>query len=119
MGKVVLYHNPKCSKSRGALELLEAAADDLEVVEYLKSPLSAEELETLLGQLGGDPAGLVRKDKHFAELGLDPGDYTSAAEVSAILAQHPRLMERPVAVSAGRAVVGRPPERVLELLESD
>lgn len=117
MAKVVLYHNPKCSKSRGALELLQGAADELEVVEYLESPLSRGELEILLAQLGDSPGGLVRKDKHFAELGLDPGDYASVGAVAEVLAEHPRLMERPVAVSGGRAVIGRPPERVLELLD--
>lgn len=117
MGKVVLYHNPNCSKSRGALELLQGAADELEVVEYLESPLSKDELGTLLAQLGDEPGSLVRKDKHFAELGLDAGDYISPTEVSEILARHPRLMERPVAVFGDRAVIGRPPERVLELLE--
>ncbi|HIF99192.1 MAG TPA: arsenate reductase (glutaredoxin) [Myxococcales bacterium] len=116
MTKVVLYHNPGCSKSRGALALLEPLGLALDVVEYLKAPLSRAELETLLDQLGGSPGGLVRKDKHFKELGLDPSDYEDREAVAQILSEHPRLMERPIAVADGRAVIGRPPERVLELI---
>jgi arsenate reductase len=116
MAKVVLYHNPGCSKSRGALALLESSGHSLEVVEYLKAPLSRAELETLLDQLGGSPGGLVRRDKHFKELGLDPTDYEDRGAVARILSEHPRLMERPIAVADGRAVIGRPPERVLELI---
>jgi len=120
MAKVVLYHNPACSKSRGVLELLQERGDELEIIEYLKAPLSAAELAALIDRLDGPPAALVRKDKHFKELGLDPADYSDRAEpgvVVAILGEHPRLMERPVVVAAGRAVIGRPPERVLEVLD--
>ena len=119
MAKVLLYHNPACSKSRGALELLEARGEELEIVEYLKAPLSEADLGALLIRLEGPPAALVRKDKHFKELGLDPSAYADSAEpaaVVAILVQHPRLMERPVAVVGERAVIGRPLENVLELL---
>ncbi len=116
MAEVVLYHNPGCSKSRGALEILEGREEDLLIVEYLKNPLSREELAVLVGQVGGEPSALVRKDKKFKELGLDPGAYETPSAVVEILAEHPELMERPVAVFAGRGVIGRPPEKVLELL---
>ena len=117
MVKIVLYHNPGCSKSRGALELLEARDSGLEVVEYLKTPLTKPQLEALLDQLEGSPDQLVRKDKHFRELGLNAADYKSREDVAQVLVDHPRLMERPVAVILGRAVIGRPPERVLSLLD--
>ena len=117
MSKLVLYHNPACSKSRGALELLEERNTELEIVEYLASPLSAPELEGLLERLDGAPGDLVRKDKHFKELGLDPDDYAEPGPVAEVLAAHPRLMERPVAVVGSKAVIGRPPERVLELID--
>ena len=119
MAKVLLYHNPACSKSRGALEILEARGEALEIVEYLKAPLSETDLGALLKRLDTSPAALVRKDKHFKELGLDPSAYgegVDPAAVVAILVQHPRLMERPVAVVGDRAVIGRPPENVLKLL---
>ncbi|MDE0886586.1 MAG: arsenate reductase (glutaredoxin) [Myxococcota bacterium] len=117
MKKIVLYHNPNCSKSRGTLELLEQRGLTPEIVEYLETPLGRDELAVLVDQLDTEPAVLVRKDKHFKELGLNPSHYTTAEAVIEILVSHPRLMERPVAVHEGRAVIGRPPENVLGLLD--
>lgn len=114
-----LYHNPACSKSRGALELLRERGAEFEIVEYLKAPLEREALGEVLDALGGDPGDLVRKDKRFRELGLDAARYGEGAtreDVIALLLEHPALMSRPIALRDGRAVVGRPPERVLELL---
>ncbi|MEJ2087138.1 MAG: arsenate reductase family protein [Gammaproteobacteria bacterium] len=116
MAEITLYHNPNCSKSRGAKEILESRGADFEVVEYLKRPLTVEEIRDLLALLPDDPAELVRKDSHFKELGLDAQDYTTADAVAALLAEHPRLMQRPIAVRGGKAVIGRPSERVEELL---
>ncbi|MBW2233136.1 MAG: arsenate reductase (glutaredoxin) [Deltaproteobacteria bacterium] len=116
MGAVVLYHNPKCSKSRGALEILRARGGELEVVEYLSTPLQRADLEAILDRLPDPPAELVRKDAHFGELGLNADDYTERNAVVEILLEHPRLMQRPVAVRDDRAVIGRPSERVLELV---
>ncbi len=116
LSRITLYHNPSCSKSRGAKEILEARGADFEVVEYLESPLSAAEVEALLTLIGGEPAVLVRKDSHFKELGLDADDYQSAGAVAALLAEHPKLMQRPVAVLGDRAVIARPSELVEELL---
>jgi arsenate reductase len=114
--RVVIFHNPSCSKSRGALELLRAAGVDPEIVQYLKQPPSRAELERIIGMLGDPPAALVRHDKRFRELGLDPAAYTGKAEVIDLLVEHPELMERPVVVRGERAVIGRPPEKVLDLL---
>lgn len=116
MSQITLYHNPNCSKSRGAKEILETRDADFEVVEYLQTPLSAAEISALLGLLGGDPAELVRKDNHFKELGLNADDYKSVKAVAALLAEHPKLMQRPVAVCAERAVIARPSELVESLL---
>lgn len=113
----VLYHNPRCSKSRGALELLQEKGIAPQVVAYLETPPSAAEIETLLTQLGlADPRGLMRTgEAEYAELNLaDPS--LSRAQLVAALAAHPRLIERPIFVHGGKAVIGRPPERVLELL---
>ena len=117
MVHIVLYHNPRCSKSRRALELLGGTDASLEVIEYLARPLCPADLELLISKLETPPEALVRRDSRFKELGLDPANYVRPAAVRDLLVTHPSLMQRPVAVSSERAVIGRPPERVLELLE--
>ncbi|MBI2703783.1 MAG: arsenate reductase family protein [Actinobacteria bacterium] len=114
--KLVLYHNPSCSKSRGADGILKARGADYQTVRYLDDPLTEDELKELLDILDDPPAALVRKDPHFKSLGLDAADYTDRDSVAALLAAHPRLMERPVVVKGDRAVIGRPPERIEALL---
>ena len=109
----ILYHNPRCSKSRQALALLEDRGIRPEIVEYLKTPPSAAALKTLLGQLGLQAADILRR-KEGAEAGLSP-DMPEAALIAGIAA-NPAALERPIFVKDGRAVVGRPPEKVLELL---
>jgi arsenate reductase len=116
MADLRLLHNPKCSKSREALALLTDRGIDPEVVLYLDSPPDRATLELVVSQLD-DPARLVRKDPHFKELGLTAADYTTAEAVVDLLLEHPRLMERPVAIRGDRAVLGRPPEDVLTLLD--
>jgi arsenate reductase (glutaredoxin) len=116
MSDIRLLHNPKCSKSRTALDLLQSQGADPEVIRYLDEPPDRATLELIAHQLD-DPSALVRKDPHFKELGLDPGDYTEAAAVVDLLLEHPRLMERPVAIRGDRAILGRPPEQVLDLLD--
>jgi arsenate reductase len=112
-----LLHNPKCSKSRGALDHLQARGADLDVVRYLDTPPSRAELEHIVDHLDVEPSELVRKDSYFKELGLDPGDYTTRDAVVELLVAHPRLMERPVAIKGDAVVLGRPPEKVLALLD--
>ena len=85
-------------------------------MQYLKTPLDEQTLKDILGMVGGAPGALVRKDRHFKDLGLDAADYTTVDAVAKLLAKHPRLMQRPIAVRAGRAVVGRPSEKIEELL---
>jgi arsenate reductase len=109
MADVVIYHNPRCGNSRTALEILGERGDAVEVVEYLHDPLDRAGLEALLDMLIDPPADLVRHDKAFAELGLDPDGYTEVADVVALLVEHPELMQRPVLVSGGRATIARPP----------
>lgn len=112
-----LYHNARCSKSRGALELLEARGVGPEVVFYLDTPPSAEELRTVLAMLALPARALLRTgEAEYAALGLEDTSLDEAALVSA-MAEHPRLIERPIFVHGGRAVIGRPPEKVLELLD--
>jgi len=109
MAEVVVYHNPRCGNSRTALELLASRGDDVEVIEYLKQPLDRAALEALLDVLVDPPADLVRHDKRFAELELDAADYVERAAVIDLLVEYPELMQRPVLVSGGRAIIGRPP----------
>jgi arsenate reductase len=112
-----LYHNTRCSKSRGALELLQARGVTPELVYYLETPPDQEELRWLLGLLGLPARSLLRAgEAEYAALGLDDPSLGVDALIAA-MAAHPRLIERPVFVHGGRAVIGRPPERVLELLD--
>jgi arsenate reductase len=117
MERVLVYHNPGCSKSRGAVDLLRQRGVEFSVIEYLKTPPDRATLGEMLEKLGGPPADLVRKDKRFAELGLDPRNYATRDQVVALLLEHPELMERPVAIRGERAVIARPSERVLELAD--
>lgn len=116
MTEIRLLHNPQCSKSRTALDLLQAAGADPEVVRYLDTPPTRAELEHIVDHLDVEPSALVRHDKHFKELGLDAGDYVTRDAVVDLLVAHPRLMERPVAIKGDRVVLGRPPEQVTDLL---
>ncbi|MFQ5418631.1 MAG: arsenate reductase (glutaredoxin) [Myxococcota bacterium] len=116
MSRVRIYHNPSCSKSRGALEILRAEGVALEVVEYLDDPPDRATLERLLELLPDPPAGLVRKDKKFRELGLDPDGHRTAEAVVELLLVHPELMQRPVVIRGERALIARPSETVRELL---
>lgn len=114
---ITLYHNPRCSKSREALELLQARGENPAVVRYLETPPDAATLKSLLRQLGISARELLRsKEDEYRELGLD-NPALGEDEIIAAMVQHPRLIERPIAVSDRRAVIGRPPEKVLELLK--
>lgn len=116
MSRIVLYHNPSCSKSRGALAILREREVEFDVVEYLKTPLSEAGLKAILRMIDEPPAALVRQDSHFKELGLAADEYQDEAAVAELLARHPRLMQRPVAVRGDKAVIARPSEKVEELL---
>ena len=113
---VTIYHNPRCSKSRQTLELLRARGVEPEVIHYLETPPDAATLRALLRKLGITARELVRKgEPEYHSAGLDRTDCTEA-ELIAALAAHPRLIERPIVVAGERAVLGRPPENVLDLL---
>jgi arsenate reductase len=116
MADVLVYHNPVCGKSRGALDILRERGVEAEVVEYLETPLDRATLERILDLLPAPPSALVRDDKRFKELGLTHADYTTKPAVVELLLRHPELMERPVVIRGTRAVIARPSEKVLELL---
>ncbi len=113
---ITLYHNPRCSKSRAALALLQERGAEVKVIEYLKTPPGAAVLRKLLKRLGLNARDVLRKgEAAYRELRLGRDSITES-ELIAAIADHPILLERPIAVAGERAVVGRPPERVLELL---
>lgn len=111
-----MWHNPMCSKSRQALKLLEERGVSLQVVRYLETPPDAAELERVLVALGMEPRQLMRtKEPLYKELGLgDPG--LSRQALIDAMAENPRLIERPVALVGKKAALGRPPEKLLDLL---
>jgi len=113
---VTIFHNPRCSKSRETLKLIEARGIEPEVVRYLDAPPDAETLGKVLDMLGIEPRDLMRrKEAEYKALGLaDPA--LSREQLIAAMVEHPRLIERPIVIKDGRAVLGRPPERVLEIL---
>ncbi|MEC6746462.1 arsenate reductase (glutaredoxin) [Pseudomonas qingdaonensis] len=116
MTELTLYHNPRCSKSRGALELLEARGLTPEVVRYLETPPDAATLKALLGKLGIGARQLLRSgEDEYKTLGLaDPA--LSDDQLIDAMARRPKLIERPILVAGDKAVIGRPPEKVLEIL---
>ncbi|HNB91149.1 MAG TPA: arsenate reductase (glutaredoxin) [Plasticicumulans sp.] len=111
-----MYHNPRCSKSRAALDLLSQHGIEPAVVRYLDTPPDAATLAQLLDQLGLEPRALLRSgEDEYKTLNLaDPA--LSREQLIAAMVAHPKLIERPIVVHGERAVLGRPPERVLELL---
>lgn len=110
-----IYHNPRCSKSRGALAILEERGITPEVVPYLDTPPTRDELIALLAKLGMQASELVRKGEEICKTEYAAKNMSEDDWLAAMLA-HPVLIERPIVVAGDRAVVGRPPEKVLELL---
>jgi arsenate reductase len=116
LNEVVILHNPRCSKSRATLELLSGRGIKPRVVDYLDNPPTAAELERILDMLGMTPRELMRRgEEEYKALGLHD-DSLSHDELLAALCAHPRLIERPIVVANGKAVIGRPPESVLDIL---
>jgi arsenate reductase len=114
--QVTILHNPRCSKSRATLALLEERGIEPHIVRYLEAPPSATELRRILGALGIGARELLRRgEAEFRELDLGREDLDDDALIDAMVA-HPRLIERPIVVAGGQARIGRPPESVLEIL---
>jgi arsenate reductase len=114
--KVTIWHNPRCSTSRRTLDLLRERGIEPEVVEYLKTPPTAEEIQEVLARLGKGPREILRKkEPAYAEQGLGKPGVTDA-ELVAAMAETPILIERPIVLTGKKAALGRPPEAVLEIL---
>jgi arsenate reductase (glutaredoxin) len=113
---ITIYHNPKCSKSRQTLELLQQNGITPTIIEYLKTPPTAEALKVILGQLGLAPRDLMRKKEDiYAECKLDDPSLSDDDLIDAMI-KHPILIERPIVLANGKAALGRPPEQVLDIL---
>ncbi len=113
---VKIYHNPRCSKSRQTLQLLEEQGAQVEIIEYLKTPPSADELDNILTLLDMQPRELMRKNEaEYKATGMDNPDLDRAALIAGMV-NTPKLIERPIVLANGKAAVGRPPERVLAIL---
>ena len=117
MSSITIYHNPRCSKSRAACELIAARGVEATVIDYLTTPPSRDELRGVLGKLGMRASELVRRgeaafSEHYAGRELSDEQWLDA------LIAHPVLIERPIVVCGDQAVIGRPPEKVLELLDA-
>ena len=111
---VTIYHNPRCSKSRQTLQLLQDKGVEPEIIEYLKTPPTAPELDDILQKLAIEPRDLMRrKEGAYKENGLDD-DGLSREQLIAGMAQYPILIERPIVLANGKAALGRPPEEVLK-----
>ena len=116
MTELILYHNPRCSKSRSALELLEQRGLSPSVIRYLETPPSASELQQILARLGISPRQLLRSgEEEYKTLNLADPTLTDGQIIDAMVA-HPKLIERPILVAGDVAVIGRQPEKVLEIL---
>ena len=113
---ITLYHNPRCSKSRATLQLLQSNGHEPTIVEYLTTPPTEQELAQIIAMLGIGPRDLMRKNEEaFKSNALDDPELSDEQLIAAMVA-NPILIERPVVVTNGRAAIGRPPESVLEIL---
>ncbi len=111
-----IYHNPRCSKSRQALAILQDSKVEFEVIEYLTNPPTEQELREIIAKLGIAARDLIRqKEEEFKQLGVKQ-DVLSHDSAITLMANEPKLMERPIVVTDEKAVIGRPPENVFDLL---
>ena len=113
---ITIYHNPKCSKSRQTLKLLQEQGINPVTIEYLKNPPTVEKLKEILSLLGVSPRDLMRKkENEYKELGLANSDL-SDEDLIDLMIKNPILIERPIVLANGKAALGRPPEQVLKIL---
>lgn len=116
MNDVTILHNPRCTKSRATLALLTDRGIEPRVVDYLNEPPSIEELTRIIRMLGTGARGLMRTEEpEYRELGLDD-EKLGEGDLIVAMCAHPRLIQRPVVVTKGKAAIGRPPEAILDIL---
>ena len=112
---IIIYHNNRCSKSRSGLEILKKSGKDFKVIKYLENVPTKSELKALIKLLGIEPIDLVRKNEAIRKSNYKNKDISNDSIINAML-EHPKLIERPIVVSGNNAVIGRPPERILDLI---
>ena len=116
MSKITIYHNPRCSKSRQALEMLDSRGVEADIVEYLKTPPDAGQLTEILDLLGMEPRDLMRANEpEYKDNKLDDPELSREQLIQAMV-DYPRLIQRPIVLGNGKAALGRPPEKILEIL---
>lgn len=116
MSEYTIYHNPRCSKSRQTLAILQENGIEPEIIYYLETPPNIENLKSLAGKLGLQPRDLLRKgEDEYKRLGLKNPDL-SETDILDAMARHPKLIERPIVVKGNNAILGRPPENVIDLI---
>lgn len=111
-----IYHNPRCSKSRQTLSLIEEKNKEIEIIEYLKTPATVEELESILEKLGIKAIDLVRKKEKIWIEDYKGRDLTDKKIIEAMV-ENPKIMERPIVIDGNKAIIGRPPENVLTFMD--
>ncbi len=117
MSKITIWHNPRCSKSRNAAALLEEKGIEAEVVKYLDTPPTKEEIKSVLEMLGISARELMRtKESVYKELGLK--EVEEEEKLIEAMAEHPKLIERPIVIKGSKAAIGRPIEKIIELLDA-
>ena len=112
---IKIYHNPRCSKSRQGLAILEASGKDFEIVKYLETEIDAEQLKAIISKLGIKPIDLVRKNEAIWKSDYK-GKSLSDKEIIAAMINNPKLIERPIVINGNKAVIGRPPESIVDII---
>ena len=116
MADLIIYHNPRCSKSRQTLEIINSKGVEVEVVDYQKTPPTKQQLQNILSSLNLNAQDIMRKkEAEYKASGLDDLTLSQEQQLELMIA-NPKVMERPIVVKGSRAIIGRPPENVLELL---
>ena len=110
-----IYHNPRCSKSRQGLAILETSGKKFEIISYLKDQLTLPQLEVIISKLGIDPIELVRKNESIWKSDYKDKKLSKKDIMNAMIA-HPKLIERPIVVTENKAIIGRPPENILNII---
>lgn len=113
---VIIYHNPRCSKSRATLDILQSENTDLKIVKYLETPPTEEELKNILTMLKLTPQDLMRKNEaEYKQAGLDQANLSVDEQIKRMI-QYPKVIERPIVVNNNKAIIGRPPGNVKSIL---
>jgi len=111
-----IYHNPRCSKSRQTLTLIQERGKEIEIIEYLKNPLTFEDLELILVKLSISPIELVRNKEEIWK-GNNKGKTLMDDEIIQAMVDNPKIIERPIVINGMKAIIGRPPENVLKIMD--